>query len=186
MIFGTSSGIGDIDFSTTDLYTSNRGFKITGPSASSSLGMAVANAGDFNNDRIDDMIIGAYSNSAGTGKVYIIFGRSSGSSNINLGTDDLLSLQRGFMITGEASSYFGISVDGAGDMNNDGFDDVVIGAFGLNSWVEALLLYLERAVDIPISILLQLTSIIITWALELTDQQQQHCILELQLVRLEI
>ena len=135
VIFGTSSGIGDIDFSTTDLYTSNRGFKITGPSASSAFGMAVANAGDFNNDGIDDIIIGAYSNSAGTGKVYIIFGRSSGSSNIDLGTDDLLSLQRGFMITGGASSYFGISVDGAGDVNNDGFDDVVIGAFGLNAWV---------------------------------------------------
>ena len=132
VIFGTSKGIESIDLGTTDPYASNRGFKIIGES-SSLLGGSIANAGDFNHDGIDDIIIGAPASSAAVGKVYIIYGRSSGSTDINLNTDDIITLQRGLTITGvsgsTSTSQFGRTVSSAGDMNKDGIADIVISAY---------------------------------------------------------
>ena len=64
-------------------------------------GWSVSNAGDFNNDGYDDIIIGApYSkansrNSAGTS--YLIFGRASGFADIDL-SSDLASDSVGFKV----------------------------------------------------------------------------------------
>ena len=133
VIFGTSNGIESIDLGTTDLYTSNRGFKIVGASSNNFLGTSVANAGDFNHDGIDDIIIGAPGYSSNTGRVYIIYGKSSGSTDINLVTDDIIALQRGLIITGESGTGYGgqcgRTVSRAGDVNKDGIDDVVISAY---------------------------------------------------------
>ena len=107
VIFGTSSGIKSIDLGTTDPYTSNRGFKIIGALANNYLGSSVANAGDFNHDGIDDILIGAPGYSSSTGRVYIIYGRSSGSTDINLSTDDIIALQRGLTISGESGGTYG-------------------------------------------------------------------------------
>ncbi|MEM6298772.1 MAG: integrin alpha, partial [Bacteroidota bacterium] len=90
------------------------GFSITGNS--DRLGGAVSNAGDINGDNIDDLIIGA------TGKSYIIFGKSSSfSPNLNAST---LNGMNGFTINGNAA---GTSVSSAGDINDDGIGDIIIG-----------------------------------------------------------
>ncbi len=80
-------------------------------------GYKVSGVGDVNNDGFDDLIIGAYSNDSGgtdAGRAYVYSGQSG----------NLL-----FTFTGEAAGdAFGVSVSGAGDVNNDGFDDLIVGA----------------------------------------------------------
>ena len=106
------------------------GFKISGAAAGDKAGYSVSSAGDVNGDGIADIIIGAKETSphgAKSGASYVVFGKNSGfAGNLDLSTIDG---NNGFKISGEeAGAYAGFSVSAAGDVNGDGFDDVVIGA----------------------------------------------------------
>ena len=84
-------------------------------------GAVVAGAGDVNNDGYDDLIVGAPSDEE--------WGTQSGSARVFSGFDgSLLYLYVGY----NAFDEVGHSVNGAGDVNGDGFDDFVIGAPGDN------------------------------------------------------
>jgi hypothetical protein len=104
------------------------GFAITGEENTLS-GFSVSGAGDVNGDGLGDLIIGApYHDAAGTdaGRSYVVFGKKD-TAEINLG-DVALGLG-GFAITGERDGdVSGWSVSGAGDVNGDGLDDLIIGA----------------------------------------------------------
>ena len=129
VIFGSSSPPADIALSIINLSSSGRGFKITGAPPHSRFGASVNHAGDVNNDGFNDIIIGAPASSSSLGSAYIIFGKKGLQTDIDLSNTDLLSLGRGFKITGATTGdYFGSSVNSAGDINNDGVDDMVIGA----------------------------------------------------------
>ena len=93
-------------------------YTFDGPSANYEFGYAVAAAGDFNNDGNDDLLIGArFADSGGN--------PFSGAVFVYSGADGSL-LQR---LDGSTSGdTFGTSVSGAGDVNADGFDDILIGA----------------------------------------------------------
>lgn len=95
-------------------------FILTGEGDSDRFGCSVAPAGDVNNDGFADMIVGASYNSAVTlqqGRAYLFFG--------GLGLDDIPDA----VFTGEGlKDYFGNCVSSAGDVNNDGFADIIIGA----------------------------------------------------------
>ena len=84
-------------------------------------GRSVSEAGDFNGDGYDDIIIGAPSFDKGQyhyGMAFLYYGPPGG----------LLwpfPLQLGGDVT---NPYFGNSVAAAGDVNGDGYDDVIIGA----------------------------------------------------------
>ncbi|HAY32868.1 MAG TPA: FG-GAP-like repeat-containing protein [Ignavibacteria bacterium] len=97
---------------------------LTGISSGDRFGYSVSDAGDVNGDGFDDVIVGAYGYNAGTfqGRAYIYYGGSSMNSTVDV-----------TLTGGSANNYFGESVSGAGDFNNDGYDDVIVGAGGYNS-----------------------------------------------------
>jgi len=120
------------DFDVTDI-NGNNGFLIEGDEVGAQFGRSVASAGDFNNDGIDDLIVGAWlanGNGRGdSGETYIIYGKAGGySAGLTLSDIDG---SNGFRIDGtKFQDWSGWSVAGAGDVNNDGIDDVVLGIWG--------------------------------------------------------
>ena len=129
VIFGSSSGF-DSEFPVSSLDGSN-GFGIDGVSIEQRLGISVSNAGDLNNDEIEDIVIGANGTNNNRGDSYVIFGDTSIGSGI-----DLLSVDgdNGFKIDGIAEGdFFGGAVTNIGDLNDDGFEDIAIGANGVDA-----------------------------------------------------
>ncbi|MDX2050098.1 MAG: FG-GAP-like repeat-containing protein [Rickettsiaceae bacterium] len=103
------------------------GFIAQGTAGSNS-GYSVNKLGDVNGDDIDDYIIGAPAANSSEGKSYIIYGRGDYMpSKIDLSNSSSYS---GFIIAGDYSTKggSGLSSNGAGDVNKDGIDDIIIGA----------------------------------------------------------
>ncbi len=103
-------------------------YVLRGPSGGSCFGCAVS-SGDVNGDSFADLIVGAYGAYVRPGffpgRVYIYFGGP--------GFDTIPDV----ILNGGHENdleQFGNSVSGSGDVNNDGFDDIIIGArtFGPN------------------------------------------------------
>ncbi len=120
------NGDGYADFAVNDEYASTptvavfngsaagipatRTYGLTG-AASSGFGLAVSPAGDVNGDGYGDLIVGAPTIST----AYVYLGSASG-----------LTTSR--TLAGATGSSFGSSVSWAGDTNNDGYGDVIVGA----------------------------------------------------------
>ena len=93
----------------------------------SRFGSAVSTAGDINGDGYDDVIVGAedykvaFESTSGEPK--------SGAAFLYLGSENgLLETPSWTQIAEAAEISFGFAVAAAGDVNNDGYDDVIIGA----------------------------------------------------------
>jgi len=89
--------------------------------AYSGFGQGVSSAGDVNGDGYSDVIVGAYfyeNGQSNEGVAFIYHGASSGIS-----TTASTTLEEN-----QAGAYFGISVSSAGDVNGDGYSDVIVGA----------------------------------------------------------
>ncbi|MGB4190969.1 MAG: hypothetical protein WBJ81_00255 [Rickettsiales bacterium] len=119
VVYGSAS-INDINLATL---TSVQGFSISGLSGDYYANPA-AGAGDVNNDGYADFIINA-------GISYVIYGKDF-PEDIDL---SILTSAQGFSIS--ASNFYISSVAGAGDVNNDGYDDVIIGAPNANNYAGA-------------------------------------------------
>lgn len=94
-----------------------------GNSAGDEAGYAVAGGGDVNGDGYDDILIGAPTANA----VYLFYGGKGGTAYGELSTTDLADADATFLGIG-VSDETGTSVALAGDVNNDGYDDILIGA----------------------------------------------------------
>ena len=82
--------------------------------ASAQLGTAVGSAGDVDGDGLGDVVVSATGSGAPNGQIYVHVGRS-------------LSSQP-WSMTGPPGSSFGLSLARAGDVNGDGYGDIVVGA----------------------------------------------------------
>ena len=118
VVFGGSSA--DVDLAALGA----RGFRVDGAEDFDNSGASVAGAGDVNGDGLDDVLIGAPGAEArdrkDSGVSYVVLGGST--------TDvDLADLgDRGFGIDGSPRGRLGDLVAGAGDVNGDGFADVLV------------------------------------------------------------
>ncbi|MCF6299911.1 MAG: integrin alpha [Proteobacteria bacterium] len=130
VIFGGNGGFPS-SMELSDINGSN-GFSIIGhrlegggPPFGGLFGNDAGRAGDVNGDGLDDLIVAAYNREQGMS--YIIYGSTEGFPSVMEVTD--LNGNNGFALQGiRDADRTGISVSTAGDVNNDGIDDLIIGS----------------------------------------------------------
>ena len=126
IIFGKTS-MTDIYLSTL---TSTQGILIS-DYRSNSFADSIDYAGDVNGDGIDDLIVGAPTDSrkcSSCGSAYVFYGKSSGLSSFTLTDSWPTSSSAGFIVFGgQQGAIFGKTVSRAGDVNGDNIADFMIG-----------------------------------------------------------
>ena len=129
VVFGKGTFAANLELSSLN---GTNGFQVNGEGFRDLSGASVASAGDMNGDGFDDVVIGAAS-AGGTndfaGASYVLFGKPGRfPANQELSR---LDGRNGFQISGEARGDVAGEVASAGDVNGDGFDDLIIGAPGV-------------------------------------------------------
>jgi hypothetical protein len=128
VVFGKASG-SSIELSAIE--AGQGGFVINGMNVDDRSGSAVSSAGDLNGDGLDDLLVASGAATTGEGnkgKTFVVFGKADGSA-INLAA--IVAGNGGFVINGENNfDGAGASVSNAGDVNGDGFADLIVGAPG--------------------------------------------------------
>ncbi len=141
VVFGKASGFGSMDSTgrpvvdLTNLDVGD-GLIIQGDARGDNAGVSVSGAGDVNGDGFADLIVGARNGDDGdrnAGEAYVVFGKASGFGSPMDGRRvielDSLTPADGFIIQGDAEGdQAGVSVSGAGDVNGDGYADLIVGA----------------------------------------------------------
>ncbi|GGC12629.1 FG-GAP-like repeat-containing protein [Dyadobacter sediminis] len=98
----------------------NPEFNVSLPSdqVGAAMGSSVSGAGDVNGDGFSDVVVGAINHNAGQGAAFVFHGSSDGINSTSAAT----------LENSQAGSLMGSSVAGAGDVNGDGYSDVIIGS----------------------------------------------------------
>lgn len=123
---GTNAGAAYLVYGDASLAASglSAAVQYRGVAAGDQIGAAVASAGDFNADGYADLVFGSSNTGSGAGAAYVILGRAVPASSV---------VSTGIKYSGEAANdYAGGAVNGGGDMDNDGYADVVVGASGVD------------------------------------------------------
>ncbi|OYU11517.1 MAG: hypothetical protein CFE38_11490 [Comamonadaceae bacterium PBBC1] len=148
VIFGKTDG-GAVNLLGMSSASNSWGFMINGLTAGDGTGNSVAAAGDVNGDGLADVMVGAKAatvpdadafgsgNQAGAGRAYIVFGKTD-TAVLYLSSVVNASASGGFVINGRfGNDYAGIAVAGGSDINGDGLDDVIVGADGADTVLNA-------------------------------------------------
>jgi hypothetical protein len=131
VVFGKADGwTSDIDLASLD---GTDGFRLDGPAVDTGsfffnfARFEVSSAGDVNGDGFDDVIVGGFFDDDRNGASFVIFGKADGwTAEVSI---DSLDGTNGFRLEGVAPyDYAGFAVSSAGDINGDGFDDLIVGA----------------------------------------------------------
>jgi Ca2+-binding RTX toxin-like protein len=130
VVFGNADGFGS-SFDLSNLDGTN-GFAVSGKGPFDSMGRTVDDAGDVNGDGYEDVIMGSWRVTLGAGRrvgeTYVIFGSSDELPPV-VDRDDFDGVN-GFRVKGEVrAAGFGLDVSGAGDLNGDGLDDIIIASY---------------------------------------------------------
>ncbi|WAS94649.1 FG-GAP-like repeat-containing protein [Nannocystis punicea] len=117
----------------TDVAAGQGGRTFDGAAAYDRAGFAVAGVGDVDGDGFADLAMGAPLADAGpedNGRAYVVFGGPDLESG---SLSQLAQPPTGFSLSGvQSRDYAGTSVERAGDVDGDGYDDVLVGAPGAN------------------------------------------------------
>ena len=105
---------------TADLDLSSADAKLTGEGADDYVGYSALAAGDVNSDGIDDLLLGAQGGGA-AGAAYLVYGPVT--ADLDLSSADA-------KLTGEASGDAAGASVSVGDLNGDGYSDLIVGAYG--------------------------------------------------------
>jgi hypothetical protein len=110
-----------------DLASSSVGIRIIGSQSDQNMGLALSSAGDFNHDGSLDLLFSAMQISPYQNLIYILFLHPSVlQQDILL---DKLTANKDYMkITAPVFAFAGFSLSNLGDMNQDGFDDIIVGS----------------------------------------------------------
>ncbi len=152
VVFGSEVGFPDV----LNLFAldGTNGFRINGEVAGDELAISLSGIGDLNGDDIDDILLGtnrADPNGDGSGVAYVMFGKNVSEDGPFDHPLDLSTLQQqdGFRINGVAAGdNLGFSLRGVGDINNDTFDDILIGAWGVDNITGAAYVILGKDTEI--------------------------------------
>lgn len=112
-------GVADIDLALADVTT-----YFDGTSDYSFFGFATASNADVNGDGYNDILVSAFGENNSTGNIYLFLGNENITSDVSADTADVT-----FIGENEGDSA-GISVALIQDLNSDGYDEILIGAFG--------------------------------------------------------
>lgn len=110
------------------------GRRLDGVGEQDRTGRSVARIGDFNGDGLQDIILGAprtdNTGQADAGSAYVVYGTEGKLASASFDLRFLGNLSAGFRLRGGAADdRLGQSVHGAGDVNGDALDDVIVGAY---------------------------------------------------------
>jgi hypothetical protein len=125
VLYGNASGV--MPSLTSGTVAPTQGFKITGGTYSS-MGQGVSSAGDVNGDGYADILVSTLTDIGGTHATYVVYGGTT-NTGVDLSGNTINSSQ-GFKIDIPPSTAISAAVSNAGDVNGDGYGDVLFSNSG--------------------------------------------------------
>src|SRR5262245_28207026 len=122
----TDEGRAYVYFGSASGPSTNSDWTAEGDQAGGNFGVAVSTAGDVNGDGYSDVIVGAHLFAFGEaqeGRSFLYLGSALGLSTTPTWTGE----------GNQVNAFFGLSVATAGDVNGDGYDDFMVGAYGFDN-----------------------------------------------------